>query len=178
MDCFFRFLGCISEFGVRGRSRQFWVASSGFGKTFVCKYSSRFVDADTIFTFPRVDNWWMNTDLARRTDRANANIANSWLAGPNDGRILLYASDLGGLVHVDRVLILDFITLYGQLGYVRPGQPSRQDWNMIRDGISDSVRKYNRITVHLSHNFFIFILDRSQTIDWMIDQYSQLISEF
>lgn len=78
------------------RCRKFVVLPAGSGKTFLCnRCSARFVDGDNLFIFPEVKNWIKNFELKNMTDKKNIDILARWLNGPKDGKILLYADDLG-----------------------------------------------------------------------------------
>lgn len=102
------------------RARLFVVAPSGSGKTFACqKYPNLFFDMDVLFNeksvFPKIPNWYLNHQLKLETDCKARDVLLGWLNGEKDGKIGLYADDLGFMpfAYVIRPLIEyhDFMVL-------------------------------------------------------------------
>jgi hypothetical protein len=115
--------------GSLGNRRRFIVAPSGSGKTFVSKDSDVFIDADTLFEWPSTDRWWEDETLATKVNENNKQILAQWLSGDQDGKMVLYADDLG--LDPDGVVLIDEGKHQGNLRNERPGQPGIKDWPEI-----------------------------------------------
>lgn len=80
---------------VVNHQRRFLVAPSGSGKTEWAEVHNDCVDLDKIFIFPKTKEWWLDEKVAAETNSANQKRLVDWLSADVDGKIGMYADDLG-----------------------------------------------------------------------------------
>lgn len=98
------------------------------------------MDADTIFEWPQVPNWWDDPVIARSVNDNNLAILKRALETTNS--IYLYADDFGGRVRADAVVIIPEEVHKLRLETVRVDQAGVDQWESIRELRGDLEQRY------------------------------------
>jgi len=136
--------------------RKFVVAPSGSGKSTFAQSRSWILDLDTIFAWPdaNLGHWWHSDTIRKRTDDHNLKLLQTWLSGPADGMVGLYADDFDQRQKPDAYVVIpedQHLANIKKRWETNKTQPGMLDWPQIQKR-RNTMKADKAVPVYTSFN--------------------------